>query len=82
MFDPAQIVEETAGLNLPDGYDHSPLIELVRAAYTAGLDESSDIAQEQIDALLNSLRTIISTTTDPIAMATAIQAVDLYEASV
>ena len=80
MFNPADFIDATAGLNLPDDYDKGPLIELVKSAHEAGLDESADSSQEQIQALLKALRSIIKTTTDPVAKAAAIQAVALHEA--
>lgn len=80
MFDPYKFVGDATGLGLPDDYDVTPIVELVRAARAEGVDEALLGANEEMAALLNALRTIVKTTTDPVARASASRALDYHTA--
>ncbi len=80
MFDPFKYVGDATGLGLPDDYDVTPVVELVRAARAEGVDEALQCANEEMAALLAALQTIVKTTTDPVARATASRAIDAHTA--
>ncbi|HCF2446942.1 TPA: hypothetical protein NIA45_004608 [Pseudomonas aeruginosa] len=80
MFDPFKHVGDATGLGLPDNYDVTPIVELVRTARAEGVDEALLSANEEMTALLAALRSIVKTTTDPVARATASRALDNHTA--
>ncbi len=76
MFDPIKFVGDATGLGLSDDYDVSPIVALVRTARAEGVDEALQGAAEEMTALVAALQTIVKTSTDSVARATASRALD------
>jgi hypothetical protein len=77
MFDPQSLVDQEPGLNLPDDFDTLPIVELVRKAFNLGADQASDA--ESVAPLLQALKSIKQTTTDPVARLAAERALATYQ---
>lgn len=78
MFDAFSFVSAQTGLNLPDDYDTRALVDMTRKAYNEGADFGADSANAA--PLIDALKKIQATTTDPVARLTAERALINFEA--